>query len=146
MSFTRTDIEDFFDRYKTLFNGAVDGKENLGGIKELYSGEFIAATPHGVHTGKVDEEFESTMSKGYERYRALGTKSMEVAGIDIQDIDDTHCLARVRWNSTYQKPDDGEIHVPFEVSYLLEQQGNDLKVFGWVTGDEEALLKANGVL
>jgi hypothetical protein len=146
MSFTRTDIEEFFSRYQDLFNRAVSGDDDLGDIKNLYADEFIAATPHGAHTGKIDADFESVMAKGYERYRAIGTKSMEVHGIDIHDIDDAHCLARVRWDSVYQQSDNDEIHVPFEVSYLLEQHGDGLRVFGWVSGDEQELLKANGIL
>lgn len=147
MSFPRTDIEEFFTRYQNLFNRAVSGEDNLGDIKHLYADEFIAATPHGAHTGKIDAEFEAVMAKGYERYRSIGTKGMKVQGIDIHDIDDAHCLARVRWDSVYQQPDnDEEIHIPFEVSYLLERQNEKLKVFGWVSGDEEELLKVNGVL
>ena len=86
------------------------------------------------------------MAKGYERYRDLGTKSMKVESIETHEIDDCHLIARVRWQSVYQKPGEDEIPIPFDVNYLLEQRENELKVFGWITGDEEALLNVNGVI
>jgi hypothetical protein len=76
----------------------------------------------------------------------MGTKNMKMDGVDVHEIDATHCVVRVSWNSTYQKPGSAETDIPFDVSYLLEQRDGKLRVFGWIAGDEEALLKANGVL
>jgi hypothetical protein len=52
----------------------------------------------------------------------------------------------VRWHSVYRKPQGKEIQIAFDVNYLLEQSGSDLKVFGWIAGDEDEVLKAHGVL
>ena len=146
MGIGRKDVEIFVARYEYLFNRAVNGDADLDAIKMLYSAEFIAATPQGVRSGVIDDSFEAVMARRYERYRALGTKSMTVEKIDIHEIDGTHCVARVSWESVYQRGGGNEIHIPFDVNYLLEQRGGDLKVFGWIVGDEDALLKAKGVV
>ena len=146
MSIDTKDVAEFFSRYEGLFNRAVNGEADLEAIKALYTNQFISATPKGIHTGAIDASFEAVMSKGYERYREMGTKSVKVEGIEVHEVDDAHCVARVWWNSIYQKPGENEIHIPFHASYLLQQKHGDLKVFGWITGDEDELLKAKGVL
>jgi len=146
MTINREDVESFFSKYEAVFADALKGHVDLDAIKALYSEHFIAATPRGVLTAAFDGSFEEVMSKGYERYRELGTKGMQVESIDTHDIDDNHILVRVRWHSTYQKPEEDEIHIPFDVNYLLQQREGQLKVFGWITGDEEALLKAHRVI
>jgi hypothetical protein len=146
MSIDAGDVADFFSRYANLFNRAVIGEVDLSAIKTLYTDEFIAATPKGVHAGAINDAFEDAMLKGYDRYRAMGAKSMSVEGIDVHEVDDAHCVARVRWNSVFQKRGEDAIHILFDASYLLVQQGGRIKVFGWITGDEEGVLKENGVL
>lgn len=146
MSINKKDVDNFFANYESVFSDAIEGRIDLKAIKSLYSEQFIAATPQGVRSAAFDGSFEEVMKKGYERYRHIGTKSMKVESINTHEIDDCHLIARVRWHSVYQKPGEDEIHIPFDVNYFLEQRESELKVFGWVTGDEEALLKQNGVI
>lgn len=145
MSINKQEVENFFAKYESVFGDAIEGRIDLEAIKRLYSEQFIAATPQGVRAAAFDGSFEEVMKKGYDRYRQIGTKSMKAESISIHEIDHCHLIARVRWHSVYQKPGHDEIHIPFDLSYFIEQRENNLKVFGWVTGDEEALLKANGV-
>lgn len=140
------EVSNFFHKYELVFSDAIEGNVDLKAAKELYSEQFIAATPQGVRAAAFDGSFEEVMSKGYERYRSLGARSMKVGGIQTYEVDDSHLMARVRWHSVYQKPGINEIHIPFDVNYLLEKRNGELKVFGWITGDEEELLKAHGVL
>lgn len=146
MSITKKDVESFFAKYEAGFNAALGGHVDLKAIKALYSDQFIAASPRGVRAGTNDGSFDAAMSKGYQRYRDLGTKSMKVESIETHEVDDCHLMARVRWQSVYEKPGTGAIHIPFDVNYLLEHRENEIKVFAWITGDEEALLKAHGVM
>ena len=80
------------------------------------------------------------------RYRSLSTKSIKVERIENHEIDDCHLIARVRWHSMCQKPGTDGTYIPSEVKYLLEKRDGDLKVFGWIKGDEEAVLKFHGIL
>lgn len=36
--------------------------------------------------------------------------------------------------------------IDFEVHYLIQTLGGQPKVFGWVSGDEEALLRKHGIV
>lgn len=38
------------------------------------------------------------------------------------------------------------ITIDFEVSYLLERRDGKLKVFGWISGDEQAEFRKHGLL
>jgi hypothetical protein len=54
-------------------------------------------------------------------------------------------VAQVDWTATYARDDRPDVEIAFTVHYLVQKLGEDAKVFGWVTGDEQALLKAHGI-
>ncbi|MBL6431569.1 MAG: hypothetical protein HPM95_12080 [Alphaproteobacteria bacterium] len=74
MSIDEKDVERFFSKYQSVFGEAINGHIDLNAIKSFYSEQFIAATPKGVKTAEFDGSFEEVMTKGYERYRKMGTK------------------------------------------------------------------------
>lgn len=145
MTISRRDVEQFFGRYAKAFKDGLEDSLNLETLRSLYSNQYIAAGPKGVMAGDNDDSFGEHLSKGYDQYRQLGTKAMTVTAIDVHPIDETHCLAQVGWNSEFEK-DGRRIDVPFTNTYFLEQYDGELKVFGWVTGDEVQLLKDNGLM
>ncbi len=143
---TKNMIENFFKRYEGFFaqslNGEVDAKE----MAELYAREFIAASPIGVMAGKNNSEFQQVMAQGYEQYRKIGTKGMRVRGIRVSPIDELHCVAHVAWTATYANANNPSIEIDFDVHYLLQELKGKLHIFGWVSGNEEELLKEYGVI
>jgi len=138
-------VRRLFDRYERFFmralGGDLDGAEAAG----LYAAEFIAATPAGVMSGKNDEAFVAAMAQGYERYRAIGTKAMALRAVRVSLIDALHCVAHVAWTATYARDGRDDVAIDFEVHYLVQALDGEPKVFGWVSGDEEALLRQHGV-
>lgn len=145
MAISDTDVEQYFQKYALAFKDGLKGSLDMEKLRSLYSSQFIAAGPQGVMAGDNDDAFGERMSNGYEQYRQIGTKAMTVTAIEVHTIDETHCLAHVRWNSEFEKDGRG-IDVPFTNSYLLEQNEGKLKAFGWITGDEAQLLKDNGLM
>lgn len=141
----RKEIEVFFATYENQFNLALKGKADFGRIAELYAGAFIAANPAGVMTGENTDEFQANMEKGYEYYRSIGTIRMECEGVEITELGDAHAVAHVMWNAVCIK-DGEEISIPFENHYLMHLKAEGPVVFGWVAGDETALLKEKGIL
>ncbi len=140
------DVRQFFDRYERVFELALAGELEMKEVAELYAAEFIAASPAGVATGKNDDAFKEKMAQGYERYRAIGTKTMRVRAVRISPVDELHCVAHVAWIATYARQGERSIEIDFEVHYLVQELAQQIKVFGWISGDEEAALKAHGVL
>lgn len=139
-------IREFFDRYADCFNRALVGQQSMDEVGSLYAAEFIAASPLGVMAGKNDEQFKHVMSQGYEHYRAIGTKDMRVRGVRVSGIDDLHCLAHVAWTATYVREGRDDVAIDFEVHYLMQVLGGAPKVFGWVAGNEQEVLKEHGIV
>ena len=75
----------------------------------------------------------------------LVNKPMTVRAVRLSPIDDLHCVAHVGWTATYARPGRDDVAIDFEVHYLVQVLDGAAKVFGWVSGDEEALLEQHGV-
>ena len=141
-----TSVRKLFERYESLFKAALHGDVDMDDVAALYASEFIAASPAGVMTGKNDEQLKQVMAKGYAHYRAIGTKEMRIRGLRISPMDEHHCVAHVAWRATYARTDRPDVAIDFDVHYLVQQLVAEPKVFGWVSGDEQALLKEHGVI
>jgi Domain of unknown function (DUF4440) len=143
---TETSVRKFFDRYGSFFNQSLAGDMDFDAIAALYASEFIAASPAGVMTGKNDDQLKQVMSQGYARYRAMGTKEMRMRNVRLSPIDDNHCMAHVAWTATYARKDQPDVALDFDVHYFVQQLDGEPKVFGWVSGDEQALLRKHGII
>ena len=141
-----TSVRKLFERYERVFNAALHGDVDMDDVAALYAAEFIAASPAGVMTGKNDEQLKQVMAQGYARYRAIGTKEMRIRGLRISPMDEHHCVAHVAWSATYVRNDKPDVTIDFDVHYLVQQLGAEPKVFGWVSGDEQAVLKEHGII
>lgn len=139
-------IRRFFARYEQVFLRALAGDPDLDEVAGLYAEEFIAAYPGGVKAGRNDSTLLETMRQGYARYRAIGTRDMRVQGLWLSVLDDLHCVAHVSWRATYARPDLPETAIDFDVHYLVQLREAGPGVFGWVAGDEMAVLKEHGVI
>ncbi|MCZ7481928.1 nuclear transport factor 2 family protein [Rhizobium rhizogenes] len=139
-------IRKFFERYERFFNQSLGGDMDMKEAASLYASDFIAASPAGVITGKNDDHLRQVMAQGYERYRAMGTREMRIRDISLSPIDDHHCTAHVAWTATYARQDQADVAIDFDVHYFVQTLNGEPKVFGWVSGDEQALLKKHGIL
>jgi hypothetical protein len=141
-----TSVRTLFERYERVFNAALHGDVDMDDVAALYAAEFVAASPAGVMTGKNDEQLKQVMAQGYARYRTIGTKEMRIRGLRISPMDEHHCVAHVAWRATYAREDQPDVTIDFDVHYLVQQLDAEPKVFGWVSGDEQALLKEHGIV
>ena len=140
-----TEVRKFFDRYESVFNRSLAGACDMDEVASLYASEFIAASPAGVMAGKNDDQLKQVMAQGYERYRAMGTRQMRIRGVRVSPIDERHCVAHVAWTATYSRRNQPDLAIDFDVHYLVQIREGSPKVFGWVSGDEQALLKQHGI-
>jgi len=139
-------VKHLFERYERLFNDALAGAPDIEAIAALYAAECIGAAPAGVRTAHNDAPFRQALAQGYAHYRAIGTKAMRMGAIRLTPIDALHCIAHVPWTATYARPDLPETSIAFEVHYLVQTLDGTARVFGWITGDETALLRQHGVV
>ncbi|WP_027668749.1 hypothetical protein [Rhizobium leguminosarum] len=141
-----TAVRDLFVRYQQLFNRALSGDVDLDASASFYASAFIAASPAGVVAGKNDDQLGRIMEQGYERYRATGTKEMRIRDLRLSPIDERHCIAHLAWTAIYSRQDASDISIDFDVHYLVQILNGEPKIFGWVSGDEQALLKKYGIV
>ena len=141
-----TSVRTLFERYESVFSRSLAGDLDLDEVAALYAPEFIAASPAGVRAGKNDDHLRQAMIQGYAHYRAIGTKGMRIRHIRLSPIDDHHCVTHVAWTATYARRDQPDVAIDFDVHYLVQQLDGEPKVFGWVSGDEQALLRERGIV
>jgi hypothetical protein len=141
-----TAVRKLFERYERCFRRSLEGDSDMDEVASLYASEFIAASPAGVMTGKNDDRLKQVMAQGYAHYRAIGTKEMRIRQVRLSPIDEHHCMAHVSWIATYARKDQPDTTIEFDVHYLVQKLDGDAKVFGWVSGDEQAILKQHGIV
>lgn len=139
-------VKELFRRYRNFFCMAIEGKADMEQVASSYASSFIAASPTGVMTGKNDDQFKTVMQQGFEYYRQIGTKAMDIRNIRISSIDEYHCIAHVAWTATYTRKDQHDITIDFDVHYFIQKLADEPRIFGWVSGDEQAALRQHGII
>ncbi len=139
-------VNKLFERYQDLFCQAIQGKADMDQITSSYASAIIGATPAGVMASQNDELFKEALKKGFDHYRSIGTKDMRIRSVRISSIDEYHCVAHVAWTACYRREDQSDLSVDFDVHYLVQNLDGSPKIFGWVSGDEQAVLKQNGII
>jgi hypothetical protein len=139
-------VRDLFQRYEGLFRQGLEGGADMDEVASLYALDIVGASPAGVMSAKNDAHFRQTMAQGYAHYRETGVRLMQIRQVRISEIDEFHCIAHVGWTATYARKDLSETTLDFDVHYFVQVRGGAAKVFGWVSGDEEALLKQHGIV
>jgi len=141
-----TSVRKLFERYENLANAALRGDVDMNEVAALYASDVIAASPAGVMTAKNDEQLKRVMAQGYAHYRAVETKEMRIRELRVSPMDERHCVAHVAWTATYARKEQPDIAIDFDVHYLVQLLGTEPKVFGWVSGDEQAVMKEHGII
>ncbi|CAM3248466.1 hypothetical protein SAMN04488021_13642 [Paracoccus aminovorans] len=139
-------VRQLFRRYEAFFNRSLAGDIDADELAALYAPEFIAASPAGVAAGRNDDQLRQAMAQGYAQYRKIGTQGMRITQLRLSPIDENHCLAHVGWTARYARADLPETVIDFEVHYLVQVLQDQARVFGWVAGDEQALLRRHGIV
>jgi hypothetical protein len=139
-------VKELFERYEQLFRMALTDEVDMDTVASSYAAAFVAASPAGVSVGRNDEHLKQVMRQGFENYRRIGTKDMRLRNVRIAPIDEHHCLAHVAWTAIYDRGSEPDISIDFEVHYLVQQLKDAPKIFGWVSGDEQAVLKQHGII
>jgi hypothetical protein len=138
-------IEDFFKEYAQRFKDALRGKDKVEETADVFAEYFMESSPAGIFCAKNDAKFKKKIPEGNKHYRDIGTKEMSINNIEISKLDDIHYMAKVYWQSVYRKNNSDTI-IDFSVIYLLREKNNKLKIFSYLTGDEQKLMKEKGVI
>lgn len=141
-----TAIEAFFNAYAARFNAALGGKDpDIEATTAAFASCFVEASPAGIVCGQNDGQFRKAIPEGYAFYRKIGTRSMDIDALDVTVLDDLHALVKVHWKATYDKAGES-LEIKFDVFYLLQEKAGQLKIFAYITGDEQAVLREHGLI
>lgn len=139
-------IHQFFDDYVRRFNDTLNtDTPDIEGIAAGFASCFVQATPAGVLCGSNDAQFREVLPRGYAFYRSIGTVSMKIGSRVITPIDDYHAMVKIHWQSLYRKQDDSRIEIGFDVHYFVQVLRGTVKIFAYVTGDEQKVFREKGL-
>ena len=140
-------LNDFFNLYAERFNNAIKGETpDIEGTVKSFSGYFIAANPLGVTCGNNNEDFKTAISQGYAFYKSIGVTSMDIVSLETTILNVFHEMTKIRWKCGYTKKDNSKGSIEFENFYFTQTKENEHKIFAYITGDEQAVLKENGLI
>ncbi|MGZ8557027.1 MAG: hypothetical protein ACXWWC_01770 [Chitinophagaceae bacterium] len=139
-------INNFFNQYEAKFNEALGGSPKTEETAGAFADYFIAANPSGVTCGKNDEQFRKAISQGYEFYKGNGLRAMKIISQNNSSLDEFHALNKVQWKSFYETKQGKKVEIEFNVIYFLQLLNKQVKIFGYITGDEQKLLQERGLV
>lgn len=139
-------IYNFFAAYEKRFNDALKGDTDVEGTARAFANYFVAASPAGIHGGSNGEEFRKNIPKGMDFYRQIGTHSMEIVSQDVTQLDELHFMVKIHWKASYKNKDNSDLAIEFDVIYFLQRQDGELKIFAYITGDEDKVMREHGLI
>lgn len=132
-------LEKLFEEYEKSF-----ATLDLLPIARKYADSFISAGPKGSAV-QHRADFELYAGQAAEYYRSIGQSSARLISKEILHISNEYCLVTVHWGVTYSKTADELIQ--FDVSYLVQEQGEELKIILFISHeDEEEVIKKLGLV
>ena len=141
------EIENFFNRYEARFNDALSNAEpEIDETVKSFASEFIEASPAGIVAAKNDKKFRKAIIQGWNFYKEIGVQAMDILSTQITILDNLHAIVKVHWNCSFVRKNKTNGDVAFDVFYLLQKTGDDLKIFAYITGDEQQALKDEGLV
>lgn len=147
MSKRKKTIEELFSKYEANFNTAIsgDGEGVEEAVRPFFADCFVESSPAGVVCGQNNDAFIEKVKQGFDFYKSIGSKGMSITSKDITLIDDLHVSAKIYWRYTYEK-DGIEGAIDFHTIYLLTTANGEPKIFAYIAGDEQKVLKERGLV
>ncbi len=141
-------VRAFFQAYETRVNRALKEQPEIDieGTAGAYTECFMEAHPGGVMCFQNDDQFRSAVPQLFESQRRLGAKSMTIADLTLTPLNDNHTSVKVRWNAHYRLQDGRDIRLELDEIYFVQVRDGEPKIFAYIAGDQDQLLKAHGVI
>jgi hypothetical protein len=72
---------------------------------------------------------------------------MDIVSLDTTILDGFHEMTKIRWKCGYaKKRNNSKSSIEFANFYFTQTKENEHKIFAYITGDEQAALKENGLI
>ena len=70
---------------------------------------------------------------------------MNILSKQIDILDSFHAIVRIHWSSSFTRKDKTSGDIAFNVFYLVQKR-NDIRIFAYITGNEQEALKRAGLI
>jgi hypothetical protein len=143
-----TAVRALFDAYGRLSAAAMRDPDatDAEGVVAAFADYFVGSSPRGVAGSANDAAFKGMIAKGFAHYRAVGGTAMTITGVEIEELDALHALARVGWDFAYTNKAGESGHVAFTNLYFVTIAGGAPKIFAYITPDEQGAMQAHGLV
>lgn len=71
---------------------------------------------------------------------------MNIVSKSITLLDDLHAMVKVNWQCLFVTKEERTGEMDFEVVYILQMRSNTIKIFAYITGDEQEAFKKAGLI
>lgn len=140
------DYDALFRRYAEAYNRSLGETVDSKIIRGFFAEAFVSAGVNGiVNAGSNDRHFEKTLQQGYEFYRAIGARSMQLDHVEAAELYENHDRVRVFFIAHYMN-NNSKVTIPFDLMYLLQRRKDGPKIFAFIAGDEIGLYKHHGLV
>jgi hypothetical protein len=139
-------IAPFFDDYARRFNEALQGAlPDIGKTVAGFAECFLESNPSKVICTKNDETFKHSISPGFDYYRSIGLQQMKICSKAITLLDDFHAMVKIHWQSLYIKKEGNKMELGFDIHYLVRVINDEVKIFAYISGDEQKFITQHGL-
>jgi hypothetical protein len=139
-------IRRFFSDYETACNNLLLGTDgSTVRLRKAFASDFIKADPSGSSTIANNFLFGRNVKKKFKNYKALKLQSQKIASLDIIPVDLFHYMVKVRWSCWYIKKHSVSETIEFTSTYIIQHLNNELKIFAYICGEEDRVLKERGM-
>lgn len=143
----QSNLTNFFVQYCSRMNNALSGENiPIDEIMRSFSDYFVGANPTGVMGGKNDASLKGAIENGISFYKRIGIKAMNILSCEITILDEYHAMAKVFWQSIYEKITGESAEITFTVIYIVQELDSQIKIFAYITGDEQKVLRERGLI
>lgn len=97
----------------------------------------MLSNPNGVAGAKNDDTFKEAILKRWAFYKRIGIQSMNILSKEITLLDELHAIVKIHWKSSYRKSDGSFGTIEFDVIYIVQLRSAGIKIFAYITGDEQ---------
>ncbi len=132
-------IKRFFSEYESSFS-ELDLEKQAG----MFADTFISAGPKGAIAESKDQFLEMA-EKAVEFYGTVGQEYVKILSLSETPISNEYSMVKVHWGAKFQKT--GDKLIEFDVSYLLQKIGEELKIILFIAHqDEQKAMEELGLL
>lgn len=134
-------LESFVHGYAAALTAA-----DIAAIAAAFGPHFVVSSPEGVVGGANDAQFRDVLDQAAGFYRRIGLRSIRVASITAEPLDERHALAKVAWAWDLAGAVGGE-PITFDFTYLVRTDGEAPLILAAVAHQsEQAWLRERGLL